>query len=148
MADRTFNKVYRSEERGMRSMIVKNAVQLYGGMLVGSATADGFIDVWNNVATTIFWGLLLQDVLGATGATPPATGRVNTAGVTLKGVAVAGTPTQAKIGSPVYSQTSNPDDMTMTAATSRAIGLLVAFRTASDCDVQLFTPVEFLAFAS
>jgi len=145
MADVTFNKVLRTEERGKKAFIVKDATQLYGGMLVGTAVADGLLDKWNNVATTKWAGLLEQDVLGATAT--GVVGRVDTSGKVLKGVPVAGA-TQAKLLGPVYCTTSNVADLTTTAPTSLAIGILTGFRSASDCDVQLFTPAEFAAYVT
>lgn len=147
MANATFNQEFRTEERGKKSMIVKNAVQIYGGMLVGVAIADGYIDLWNNVATTLFFGVAEHDVLGNTSATPPVTVRVDTSGKVLKGVPVASA-TQASVGQVVYCSTSNPKDLTTVATTSLAIGVLTGFRSASDCDVQLWTPAEFKAWVS
>lgn len=147
MADQTFNRVHRTMERGKTAMIVKNAVQLYGGQLVGVAAADGLLDLWNNVATTLFMGLVEADVLGNTSATPPVRARVDTSGKVLHGVAVASA-TQASVGDLVYSATSNVSDLTTVATTSLGIGILTGFRSASDCDVTLFTPIEFKAHAS
>lgn len=140
MANQTKAAVYRSSERDHMTIIVKDATQLYAGALVGVAVGDGLLDNWNNVATSRFAGILLESVLGATSATPAATGKVDVSGRKLIGVAVAGTPTQAKVLQKVYCQTGNVADLTMTAATSPAIGYLARFGSASDCDVILFRP--------
>jgi len=147
MADQTVNKVYRTEERGKKAFNVTNAVQIYGGMLVGLSAAGGRLQLWDNVATTIFVGLAEEDALGNTSATPEVRCRVDTSGKVLKGVAVASA-TQASVGDVVYSQDSNVASLTTVAATSRAIGIIIGYRSASDCDVQLFTPTEFAAYVT
>lgn len=142
MANQARNLIWDTMPRGAHTVKVKDSTQLYGGAIVGVADADGLLDNWDNVATKRLAGLLREDVLGDTSATDPPHGKV-LEGVRLKGVAVAGTPTQAKLFELVYSQTGNVGDLTMTAATSKAIGILIGFRSASDCDVSLFTPEEF-----
>lgn len=145
MTNLTANVVHETKPRGRRAVVVKNAEPLYAGALVGVADADGLLSNWDNLATTRFLGLLLENVTGNTSASPPVTGRVDTSGKCLVGVAVAGTPTQAKLEEPVYCADGNPAGLTMNATTSPAIGKLVRFGTASDCDVQLYTPEEFAA---
>ena len=119
-----------------------------GGMLIcpNADHADGLLDNWNNTATTRFLGVLLESVLGNTSASPAVAGKVDTSGVILQHVAVAGTPTQAKVGEPVFCADGNLAGLTMTATTSPAIGLLTFYRSASDCDVTLFTPEEQAAY--
>lgn len=144
MANPSANKIYKSKpSNGIQSFIVKNATQLYAQSLVGVADADGYLNFWDNVATTRFCGVLLADVLGDTSA--GVEGTVDISGRTLTNVAVAGTPTQAKVNELVYSADGNITSLTMTATTSKAIGILTAYRSASDCDVRLFSMAEFAA---
>lgn len=140
--------IVKTRPRGRTAVVVKDATQLYAGALVGVADADGLLDNWNNTATTRFLGVLLESVLGNTSASPAVTGKVDTSGVILQHVAVAGTPTQAKVGEPVFCADGNPAGLTMTATTSPAIGLLTFYRSASDCDVTLFTPEEAAAYVT
>jgi len=146
MTNLTGALITKSRPRGRTLVVVKNATQLYAGALVGKAVGDGVLDNWNNVATSRFLGVLLESVLGNTSASPPVTGKVDTSGVILQHVAVAGTPTQVKVGEPVFCADGNPAGLTMTATTSPAIGLLTFYRSASDCDVTLFTPEEQAAY--
>lgn len=146
MTNLTKNMVHRtSTSRDVLAVVVKDATQLYAGALVGVAVGDGLLDNWNNVATSRFLGILLEDVLGATGATPAVTGKVDVSGKKLIGVAVAGTPTQAKLGLKVYCADGNVSGLTMTATVSPAIGYLSRFGSASDCDVTLLRPEDFIA---
>jgi hypothetical protein len=60
-------------------------------------------------------------------------------------VAVGGSPTIANVGALVYCPDSNPANLTKTDTTNPPVGWLKRFRSATDCDVQLFTPAEWHA---
>lgn len=82
---------------------------------------------------------------GETSDTPPPEGRVDESGRILKNVTLAGTVTQAKVGSKVYETGSDPNDMTLTDTTRPAVGILKRFVNSTTGDVQLFTPAEYEA---
>lgn len=140
MTNPTANVQWDHRNRGRLAVLVDDGVQLYAGELVGVPDADGLLDHWDNVATSRFLGILLEDVLGD--ESEGVMGKVDTSGITLANVAVAGTPTQAKLFEKVYCADGNITGLTMTATTSPAIGYLSRYVSASDCDVTLFTPAE------
>lgn len=126
------------------SFVVKDATTLYAGALVG-LDANGFLDNMADTAGLKFVGVLLETVTGATSATPVPEGRVDTSGVTLQNVAIAGTFVQADLNSPIYATTGNPADCTKTATTNtKGIGWASRFRSAGFGDITLFTPSEHL----
>lgn len=143
LAKNTFHLV--SPRAGTRSFVIKNAVQIYGGTLVG-IDANGFLDNWLDTAGLKFVGLAQHDALGDTSASPAVECRVSTQGETLENVAIAGTFVQADVNSLIYSTSNNPADSTKTAGTNvEAIGWASRFRSAGYGDITLFTPEEHLA---
>lgn len=146
MADPTANITVKTRPRpGQRTHIITNAVQLFAGALVGWSNVDGFLDFFDNLALTRFAGLCLEDKLGNTSATPAVRARVDESGAVLREVTLLGTPTQAKVGEPVYTTDGNFATLTLTAGVSPAIGIMADFKSVTDQDVQLFTPTEFAA---
>lgn len=141
MANLTAELTLPHRPRGTTSYVVANGVTVYAGSLVGT-DLNGVLNKWDNVATTRFAGICQQTVVGNTGATPPVEARVNDTGVILKGVTVAGASSIATVNSPVYCQTDNVADLTVTAATSKAIGFIVRYISGSINDVQLYTSAE------
>ncbi len=128
---------------GTGSYVVKNATTIYAGSLVG-LDANGFLDKWSDTAGHKFIGVLMQDVVGDTSASPPVEGRVDESGVVLKNVAIAGTFVQGSLNDPIYCSSGNTADCTRTAATNvKAVGWAKRFRAAGFGDVQLFTPNEY-----
>jgi len=134
---------------GTGSYVIKNDVQLYEGQLV-QLDANGYLDHYTE-ATGLFLGILksgdsrLGDgvIVGATGDAKPPEGQVDESGVTLMHMAV-GSATQASVGDPVYCDDSDTANLTVTATgAAKKIGYVVRFRTASDCDVRLYTPAEY-----
>lgn len=154
MADRTTNKTppYSSQPRsGTASYIVANGVSLGIGALV--QLEGGYLDHWDGTGD-YFVGILVGGggrhattdvVVGNTSATPPVEGIVDESGRILAHVAVAGTVAQTDVGALVYCADSDVASLTKTDAANKVVGRLVRFRSTSDCDVQLFTPAEWLA---
>ena len=136
-----------SRERGRSRYKIDDAgaVTIFAGGLVGLVAATGLITPWNNVATTQFLGLALEGAVSTSGASPQTEVRVAEDGAIVTGAAVTSA-VQANVGDEVFCTTDNTQAMALTA-TSKAVGTLVAFRTASDCDVRLYTPAEFAANA-
>jgi hypothetical protein len=134
---------------GVSSYVIADGVTLYEGQLV--QLKSGYLDHWDK--TGQFVGILVGGddragdgvIIGETSDTPPPEGRVNESGVILMHVAVGGTPTIADVGALVYCNDSDVANLTKTDAANAVVGRLVRFRSASDCDVQLFTPAEHLA---
>lgn len=145
---------------GRDAWVITDGETVYIGQLC--SLQDGLLNHWADGANDVFVGPLLggDDNAGSapgviTGDTdrvstnqePPPEGWVDTSGVTLMHLdSVADTPTQAKQGNLIYCGTSNTDDMTLNSSgRTNAIGWMVRRRSATDVDVRLFTPSEFLA---
>ena len=150
MADATAKKIHKTRPNsGVGSYVIADGVTLYEGQLV--QLQSGYLNHWDK--TGQFLGILVGGddragdgvIIGETSDTPPPEGRVNESGVVLMHVAVAGTPTIADVGGLVYANDSDVANLTKTDAANAVVGRLVRFRSASDCDVQLFTPAEHLA---
>lgn len=149
MADQAAKAVRKTRARGYNSYPIADEVTIYEGQLV--QLEGGYLNHWDE--TGKFLGILLggddrlkDGVLeGEVSDTPPPEGRVDESGVILMHVAVGGTPAQTDVGALVYCADSNPANLTKTDTTNPPVGRLVRFRSTSDCDVELFTPGEWLA---
>ncbi len=154
MADVAAHTILKSRPRAGRDAFpITNAVTLYAGTLV--QLSAGFLDHWDDAgAGSTFMGVLQGGkdrgrdgiIIGNTADTPDPEAYVDTSGAVLMHLAsIDGTPTQAKVGDLVYGATSNVADLDLQASgNTNPIGWMIRFRTATDCDVQLFTPAEFL----
>lgn len=134
---------------GYGSYPIADGVTVYEGML--AQLQSGYLNHWDE--TGKFLGILIGGddrakdgvLLGETSDTPPPEGRVDESGVTLMHMAVGGSPTAASLGVLVYCADSNPANLTITDTTNPPVGWLRRFRSASDCDVQLFSASEWHA---
>ena len=126
--------------RGQKAMTVVSGDIVYAGGLVGT-DPNGFLFPWDGAAAADKFAGIAKETVTGDGTLKCA---VDTSGVVLEGVAVTGA-TQAGVNSLVYCSTDNPADFTLTATTAGAVGWLCHFVSASDCDVELFTPAEHLA---
>lgn len=150
MADATAKKVHKTRARDYDAYQIADGVTLYEGQLV--QLEGGYLNHWDE--TGDFLGILVGGddragdgiIIGETSDTPPPEGRVDESGVVLMHLSsVAGTPTQAKVGDLVYCADSDTDNLTLTDTTNPPVGFLKRFRSATDVDVQLFTPAEHMA---
>lgn len=138
-----------------RTYVIENAESCYVNGFVGLNSA-GYLDPWADTAGLRFLGLFQGYVPGvdsdgtvttvaSTSESPATRGRVDVSGRYLRGVDVAGVSTIASLNAPVYCTTDNYADLSLTATTNVGpIGWLCDFRSASDMDVALFTPWEYL----
>jgi len=140
MANLTAEQTLTYRPRGTSSYIVANGVTLYAGALVGT-DVNGYLNKWDNVATTRFAGICQQTVTGNTSANPPVEARVNEQGLILKNVNVAAS-SIATVNSPVFCTTDNTADLVLSGATSKAIGFIIRHISGTTNDVQLYTPAE------
>lgn len=150
MADASAKTIHKTRPNsGVGSYVIADGVTLYEGQLV--QLESGYLNHWDK--TGKFLGILVGGddragdgvIIGETSDTPPPEGRVDESGVVLMHVAVAGSPTIADVGGLVYANDSDVANLTKTDAANAVVGRLVRFRSASDCDVQLFTPAEHAA---
>lgn len=154
MADLGATKIHKTKPRaGRKSYVIANGVTLYAGALVG--LEGGYLNHWADGTNDRLVGIVLGEgdgispaaaMLGDTSASVPPEARCDESGVTLEGIAVGGTPTQADVGGPVYCADSDIANITKSSTgRTHPIGRLTRFRSVSDCDVELFTPAEMLA---
>lgn len=151
MADQSAAVIRKTRPRaGFNSYKIANGVTVYPGMFC--QLESGYLNHWDEAGS--FLGIVLGDaqgispaaaLTGNTSATPVPQARVDESGVTLMHMAVGGTPSAASVGALVFCADSNPANMTITDTTNPPVGRLVAFRSTSDCDVELFTPAEHAA---
>jgi hypothetical protein len=150
MADQSAHAIRKTRPNsGVGSYVIADGVTVYAGML--AQLEGGYVNHWDE--TGKFLGIIVGGddrakdgvFLGETSDTPPPEARVDESGVILMHVAVAGTPTQAKVGDLVYSADSNVASLTMTDTTNPPVGRLVRYRSATDCDVHLFSAAEWAA---
>lgn len=150
MADKSTKTVFKTSPRaGVGAYRIADGITLYEGTLV--QLQSGYLNHWDE--TGDFLGILvggasrLNDgvIIGETSDGQPPEGYVDESGLNLMHVAVGGSPTIANVGALVYCADSDPANMTITDTTNPPIGWLKRFRSASDCDVQLFTPAEWQA---
>lgn len=159
MADLAAHTIIKTRPRaGRDSFVIADTITLYVGALVG--LEGGYLNHWADGANDVFMGVVLGGddrgkdgiLLGETSDVPPPEARVNTEGVVLMhldSVAAQTTLSEANLGDLVYCGTSNTDDMTLVSSgRNHPIGWIVRFRSATDVDVQLFTPSEMLAQAT
>ena len=147
MTNLAVNVVHRTGDANeVQSFIVKNAQQLYAGSLVMCFATDGLLDNYDGSGSgSKLAGLLLEDVLGNTSATPKVTAKVDVSGRKLIGVLVTNA-TQAFVGERVYCLDGNAlTGLTTTAnAAVNGVGWLARYgATTADCDVVLFKPDKF-----
>lgn len=154
MADQTRDIIPKTRNRGAGAYIIADGVSMFAGMLVGAES--GYANHWADGASDTFLGIVLgkgdganqltTTLVGDTSASIPPEVRVDDSGTELVSIAVGGSPTQASVGAPVYSADSSVSSITIDATgRNHPIGWLKRFRSASDCDVRLFTPEEMLA---
>lgn len=151
MADASTTKKWKTRPRaGYGAYPVANGVTVYPGMLC--QLEGGYLNHWDE--TGQFLGIVLGDATGIspgsaltgnTSATPVPMARVDESGVILQHIAVGGTPAATDVGALVYCNDSDVANITKTDTTDPPVGILVAFRSTSDCDVMLFTPTEHAA---
>jgi len=144
MADRTTNTLYETKGADRLAVPIANGETLPVGTLVqiqsgfanhydGTSTLAGIVLGGENLSST-------QIPTGDTSLTPDPSVYVDASGPVITGIPVA---SASVIGAYVYCNDSNLDNATITQpSTDAPIGFLIGFRSASDCDVQLFTPLQ------
>ena len=147
MTDRTANVTYTTRARaGRTSFPMADGVTIGIGALV--QTQAGYLNHWDQ--TGEFQGLLIGGkaragdaiLIGETSDTPPPEGFVDSSGVTITGLTIAGTPTQAKVGDYVYCADSDLASVTLAVTGSQPVGWMSRYTSATNQDLTLFTPEE------
>lgn len=123
-----------------REALRSHTTAIYAGGLVGissTGASDGLLVPWSGATACKFMGIALANSGGVATDVP-----VNTEGAILRNVIVASS-LATTVGDLVYCSTDNPTaDLTHTATTNKAVGILIRFNGSSRGDVKLFTPTE------
>lgn len=154
MADLTTNKTtVPTRPPGTSAYVLKDAETIGVGAL--AQLKSGYLENWDQTGTLV--GMVvggdirsndgLAVIIGETSDTPPPNAYVDERGLIVTIPTCAGSPAQSKVGDKVYCTTSNIfADATLTRpSTNPPVGILVAYRSATDMDVRLFTPGEYMA---
>jgi len=128
--------------RGRNVFDLVGSAQVYAGSLVCIVAASGLMQAWADTATDIFLGICLEDALEPTQDVAP----VNDEGVIIKGIPVASA-AQTDVGKEVYCPTDNilTDAVLDAGASSRAIGRIIRWVSATDVDVEIYSASEWSA---
>lgn len=153
MSDATARAIRKITPRGgTHSYPITDGLTIYEGML--AQLESGYINHYDGSGVTKpFVGIVIGGkdrardgvLLGETSDLPPPEAIIDESGGTLQHVAVGGTPSQADVGCLIYCADSDIANLTKTDTTKPPVGRLVRFRSVTDCDVELFTPAEWLA---
>lgn len=135
--------IYETASPIIQAVPAVNADVCYAGALIG-ITAAGYAAPWADVAATVFAGLSMRQVTGDTAASPVPECEINTSGTILKKVAVTAAAGQGDVGALCYATDDNTLDLGATTNVN-AVGRVSRWYSGTTCDVQLFTPAEYLA---
>lgn len=137
------NVEYQPTGRNVYEVLITDII--YAGGLVG-VNAGGFLEPWANDAADEFIGIAME---GENGVVVGAGSKVavNDEGGLIKHIPIASA-VQGSVGELVFCTTDNVLADCALTATSRAIGRIIRFATAGDCDIQVFSHTEFAAFAA
>lgn len=149
MADRTVNNIYETSGKDRRRVPITTAITLPIGTLVQEE--GGYANHYDG--TNSFLGLVVGgentnsdgEPVGDTSLSPVPSVFVDTSGPIVKGIPVTGASAITTIGEHVYCNDSDLDNATLTQPGSDyPIGFITGWRSATDVDVQLYTPAEHL----
>lgn len=118
---------------------------VYVNGLVGF-NAAGFAVPWDDAAATMFGGVATKNSTSVAGASPKTRAHLDISGKIIRGIPVASA-VQGSIGDQVYCTTDNVavDCVLDAAATSRGIGVIIRWGSATDVDIKLYSLGEWFA---
>jgi len=145
MANLSANADLKTAPRGETAAYkITNALQLYGHSLLGLDDSTGYVVKWADTAGIHWLGVSREKQLGDTSADVNEVS-VDTGGKILRRVAVTGASAITDVGNPVYGTSDNHADLTLTPTVNvGAIGTVKRWWTSTTCDVQTYTPTEYL----
>ena len=142
MATLTADRPLETYPTGRNVYDILTTAIIFSGGLVGLSVSTGELIRWDNTSTDDFIGIALAAANGAT-ATPAGTDTtcaVNDEGMIIKHIPIASA-AQTSVGLEVHCTTDNilVDACLDGGTTSRAVGRIIRFRTAADCDVEIYS---------
>lgn len=135
-----------TRDRGATSYRIDDAgsITVFAGALVGLDASSGLAIRWNNNLTTRFIGLAKETRTSTSGALLQTSVPVDTEGPNIIGIPIASA-VAGSVGEKVFCTTDNVKVDCKLAGTSGSIGVIIAVRSATDCDIRLYTPTEWRA---
>tara|TARA_R100000808_G_scaffold9782_1_gene26541 strand:- start:3383 stop:3820 length:438 start_codon:yes stop_codon:yes gene_type:complete len=136
--------IYETASPIVQAVPALNGDICYAGALI-AIDGDGYAAPWADTAGYVFAGLAMRQVTGDTSASPVPECEINTSGPILKKVAVTGSTGQTDVGVLVFATDDNSLELGLTPTNVKAVGRVSRWYSGTTCDVQLFTPAEYLA---
>lgn len=131
--------------RGFPYAYIGTADTYYKGSLVAHKPSTGHAILWTATAGEPFLGLVETQSTAAAALTPGTLVEV-THGAWLKRVAVTGASAVTDVGVLVYAADDDSATMTLTPTIlAGAVGRVRRWYSSTTCDVQLFTPEQYVA---
>jgi hypothetical protein len=135
--------VYVTAGRTVSSLALTSGVTAYDGALLGLSPSTGKAVLWSDTSGILFMGIAMRRAVGDANLTEVS---IDTAGLELRDVAVTGASAITDQGDKIYATDDNTFTKTPTANVG-PIGYIKRWRTATKCDVQLYTPEEYQAWS-
>ncbi len=135
--------IYETASPIVQAVSALNGDVCYAGALIG-IDGNGYAAPWADTSGYVFAGIAMRQVTGDTSASPVPECEINTSGPILKKVAVTGSTGQTDVGVLCYASDDNTLDLSATSNV-KAVGRVSRWYSGTTCDVQLFTPGEYLA---
>ena len=120
------------------------SITVFGGALVGLDASSGLAIRWNNNLTTRFIGIAKETRTSTSGAKPQTAVPVDTEGPNVLKIPIASA-VAGSVGEKVFCSTDNVKADCKLTGVSGSIGVIIAFRSAADCDIRIYTPTEWRA---
>jgi len=135
--------IYTSASDVVQSVPAVNGDVLYAGALIGINSA-GYAAPWDDVANMMFIGVCMKQVTGDTSASPVPEANINTSGMILKKATIGNASSQTDVGILCYATDDNTFTLSSTSNVN-AIGRVSRWYSSTTCDIDLFTPTEYMA---
>ena len=135
--------IYESASDQIQSVPAVNGDVLYAGALIAIDSA-GYAAPWADPTNYNFIGVCMKQVTGDTSASPVPEANVNTSGMILKKATIGNASSQTDVGILCYATDDNTFTLSSTSNVN-AIGRVSRWYSSTTCDIDLFTPTEYMA---
>jgi hypothetical protein len=126
--------------------VVANGSTVYPGGLV-AVNAAGFLIPYATAVGVRAVGIMNDGEAKTGNAAGDVLASVDVGGVLLEQVTVTGVTGQGDVNSDVYGVSDNVNDLTLTAGTKGAVGMITRFYSGTSCDVWLYAASQIAADA-
>jgi hypothetical protein len=135
--------IYETANPEIQAVPAVNGDVLYAGALIGIDSA-GYAAPWDDVTNYNFVGVCMRQVTGDTSASPVPEAEINTSGVILKKATIGNASSQTDVGILCYATDDNTFTLSSTSNVN-AVGRVSRWYSSTTCDIDLFTPAEYMA---